>query len=87
MTARKRQTAKRPGPLVEIDWVDSCATSGWQGDSAPDGSAAECKTVGYLIHRSKAVVTVAQNADNQGGTGAWMTIPCHCVRRIKRHRS
>ena len=80
----KAREFKKPGHLVEIHWIDSCSTQGWLGDDQPDGKPLECRSVGYLVKRSKTGVVVCQNVSEQGATGQWMTIPASCIRRVRR---
>ena len=75
---------KKPGALVEVHWTDSYTMHGWRGDEQPDGEPLECRSVGYLVKRSKKVVVVCQNVSEQGSTGDWMTIPASCIRRVRR---
>jgi hypothetical protein len=39
--------------------------------------------MGYLIQQTKASIVLAQNKDEDGHTGQWITIPAQCVRRIR----
>ena len=36
-----------------------------------------------MIQQTKASIVLAQNKDEDGHTGQWITIPSECVRRIR----
>ena len=60
---------KRKPKLVEVCWLDCVVEEGWTyGDDkvdkwAHDAGAAECWSIGYLLHRDKDAVTLATTID------------------------
>lgn len=79
-----REDGFRKLPLVEVSWVDSASTNGWRGKQEPDDVPCKCRTVGYLLKRTKRTLTVAQNLSEFGSTGEWMQIPAAVVKRVRR---
>jgi hypothetical protein len=57
--------AKPPGPIVEVDWVDSTGHSGWSTRSeyqtALDDEKMRQHTTGYLFSKHKDYVAIAQS--------------------------
>jgi hypothetical protein len=72
--------------LVEVEWDDSAATNGWQGDRVPDGTGITCRSVGYLVAGPKKAraLTICRDIGENDSTGGWMSIPKVAIRRIKR---
>ncbi len=74
--------------LVEIVWEDSRSPSvGWQFIQKADiPNICKCKTVGYLMKKTKRKVVVAQSIgdvrSNQVQVNGFMTIPMRCVMKI-----
>ena len=76
-----------PGPLVEVEWVDSASTGGWQTKADALEVDLRALAVGYLIRDDDSGVTLAQGADNYGGLLGTLTIPraaVHAVHRLER---
>ena len=84
---------KRPGPLVEIEWLDIFTTSGWQDEAdlqilLEQRPGMPCINVGYLLAETKDRVVVCSGA--YGETGKVVSrseitvIPRGCVERITR---
>lgn len=79
---------QRPGPMVEVEWIDSGGQAGWHAaeQSARGFDEMECRTIGYLIEDSeRGVCIVAGN----GATGMQMdsvTIPRVAVVSVRRLR-
>lgn len=75
--------------LIEIVWEDSRSPNvGWQFTKEADmPDICKCKTVGYLIEKTKKKVVVAQNVgdlhSNQVQVNGLMTIPMRCVIHMK----
>lgn len=72
--------------MVEVFWVDSAFHRGWTNHETKrkEMSAAECRTLGYLVENGKACVKVAHSvdADNESFADA-IAIPRVAVRRIR----
>jgi len=68
--------------IVEIEWYDSCASGGWRDGYRAD--AMECRTVGYLLHRDKKTICVAQCLADNDDNGERFTIPTPCVKRVRK---
>lgn len=76
-----------PGPLVEVEWVDSASTGGWQTKEDALSADLQAVAVGYLIRDDDSGVTLAQGADTYGGVLGTLTIPkaaVHAVHRLER---
>ena len=74
-------------PLVEVTWVDSSETSGWQQDIITKPLV--CMTAGYMVHSGRRSVVVAMNRSEKRSAhsfGTAMTIPRGCVKRVRRLR-
>lgn len=59
-----------PFPLVKmevVDWLDHCGSSGWADLAHHQSKTAglmRCRSVGFVLHEDKEVLTLVQN---QGG--------------------
>jgi hypothetical protein len=43
-------TPERPGPMVEVDWIDSATKHGWHDKSdLPEPGDMPCLSIGYLV--------------------------------------
>lgn len=72
-------------PLVEVTWVDSSSTSGWQHEISVEPLT--CYSAGYLIHRSRKSLVIAQNRGGENCNyrfGDTVTIPASCVKKTRR---
>jgi hypothetical protein len=74
----------RPGPVVEVEWIDSGGQAGWHDPAVSmEGFAQQaCITVGYLVEDSDRGVGLVMGA---GATGMHMdsvTIPRVNVVRV-----
>ena len=75
--------------MVEVFWVDSAFHRGWTGHEAKrrEMSAAECRTMGYLVESNRACVKVAHSVDIENESFAdAIAIPRVAVRRIRNVR-
>lgn len=78
--------------LVEIEWVDSCHTSGWTTVEGYDwkdhADSLHNKTTGYVAHRDKETIAVVQSHQDKWTHGhprtmdAIMMIPLCAVKRM-----
>lgn len=83
---------KRPGPLVEVEWMDTLTTIGWQDDhDLQELLAGEpgwpCITVGYLITQGPDRIVLCSTASAGLGKSEVTVIPRGCVKRINRPQS
>ena len=86
------KAVKRPGPLVEIEWLDIFTTSGWQDEADLQRLLAErpgmpCVNVGYLVAETKDRIVVCSGAYGETGNvgrSEITVIPRGCVERITR---
>ena len=79
---RKREITK--GQLIEIRWVDSSAPKEdtWVDPATLDTRVDGMKTVGWVQHITKEIVTVAASVDTTNGwVGGVMTIPLRSIDR------
>ena len=72
--------------LVEVEWVDSSSTPGWQSEIQK--TPLTCYSAGYLIHKDKKGVVVALNRSPEAlkNFGDTMTIPACCIIKIRNLR-
>ena len=68
---------------VEVEWEDSCSQGGWSKDHAKY-TPAECRSIGYLLHRDKEKVVLAQSEDGLGKQNDSIVIPASCVKKLRR---
>ena len=80
-----RQLAVSSKNIVEVKWLDSKGvTTGWEYiDELQSLKPAECKTVGYLIERTKQYITVAQSVSEEQLL-ARITIPVCSIIKMKK---
>ena len=75
-------------PLVLITWQDAHAGGGgWlsiEKVSAQQSLPHLCYTVGWVIHRDRYSLIVAQNRSYDGDVSDTMTIPLGCIRKTER---
>ena len=72
-------------PKVEVDWVDS-ATRGWHrfpSEAREETGLVQCRSVGYLILKTRKRLTLMQSAGEYGRMGDALSIPASCVKRVK----
>ena len=71
--------------IVEVEWVDSAATGGWNpARKFIESGTSRCRSVGYMIERSnKQIVLVTNLSDDTGNAGEGMAIPTACVKRVR----
>jgi hypothetical protein len=75
-------------PLVEVEWLDAHACGGWETPATYRADApAVCCSVGYLLHRTRAALTLVQSCGlTTGEVTDALTIPRGCVRKMRRLR-
>jgi hypothetical protein len=78
--------------LVEVEWIDSASTNGWQRrgeidqEQKQDGGLVECRTVGYLLSKDKRSLRLAQSQSSHGAVAEICAIPRSCIRSIREVR-
>ena len=75
-------------PLIkmEIEWIDSFSSKGWgpKSEHIKGFDHAKCRTVGYLIERTKKSISLAQSlSDITRNISDVMTIPTVAITKIK----
>lgn len=73
--------------LVEVTWLDSSSCSGWHAMNEIPTKPLECRSAGYLVHKSRSSLVVALSASearSRHGFGDTITIPRACVKKIRR---
>ena len=75
---------KKKYPLVEVVWVDSAFSQGWHSHTTYTPPT-ECRTVGYLTHKTKECVNISMNVHEEQRAET-MTIPRACVKSIRKVR-
>lgn len=79
----------RPGPMVEVRWIDSGGQGGWH---EPDQSLKpfdqqECMTIGYLLEDSERGIGLVMGTGQAGMNMDSVTIPRVSVLSVKRLRA
>jgi hypothetical protein len=68
--------------LVEVTWDDATELAGWEdGPEAPKPCLV--KSVGYLVHKCRNYVIIAQDLSHDGMKHGRGQIPRGCVKRIQ----
>ena len=78
----------RPGPMVEVEWIDSGGREGWHDLQFALDSLDRfgCISVGYLIADDERGVVIAQGTGELGTILSSMAIPRACVVAVHRLR-
>lgn len=71
--------------LIEIEWVDSTSSTGWEHDT--DLELSTCKTVGYMTRKTKDKIVLAQSVSDSGNVGNKFAISKGCITAIKELKS
>lgn len=73
------------GVVVEVEWIDSAATNGWQHEyDNEDAGLILCRSSGYLLSKDRRSVRIVQSQTGHGTHGELIAIPRTCVRSITR---
>ena len=67
--------------LVEVEWVDIFATSGWE--KLEEVNPPHLHTYGYLVYKDKDTIKVASTKDEHGEWFATHAFPRGCVKKIR----
>ena len=70
--------------LVEVEWLDILATSGWEKPEEVDPT--RCWSVGYLIFKDDKTIKIANTIGEADGKKEWAGIhafPTGCVKKIR----
>jgi hypothetical protein len=77
------RTSNRP---VMVEWADAESTSEWRRDSTLRGEQDKgpmlCRTVGWIVHETKEVLTLACSFSNDHDVAGTWKIPQSCVRKV-----
>jgi len=65
---------------VLITWRDSCTEGHWAHDAQP--GLAEIRSVGWLLHQTDELITIAQSLDADENTAERLTVPVVTVTDI-----
>lgn len=72
-------------PIVEVLWWDAQSVHGW--DTLPgwrkEKALAECRTVGYLVKRTKREIVMAQGIADNGKLSECWGIPAPWVTKVR----
>ncbi len=71
---------KKP-KLVEVEWLDIFATSGWE--KLDEVNPPVLHTYGYLVFKDKDTIKVASTKDEHGEWFATHAFPRGCVKKIR----
>ena len=73
-------------PLVEVEWLDSSASTGWAFTGELDHDLIPIRTIGRLVHADKQKVVLAMSIDvgtqGQRQTNNRTTIPRAMIRHM-----
>lgn len=73
--------------LVEVYWIDSVAQSGWHYHDEFGKEPLKCKSVGYLLSKTKTAVVLVQSQYDEINIipryGEALVIPASCVRKLR----
>jgi hypothetical protein len=67
--------------LVEVEWVDILATSGWE--KLEEVVPPTFYTYGYLVYKDKDVIKVSSTKDESGDWYGTHAFPKGCVKKIR----
>ncbi len=69
--------------LAVVEWIDSCADTGWQGKHVLEESTpSKCVSVGMVVE-TDSCIKVFQSKSDTGNVDNIMTIPRCSVKRIR----
>ena len=68
---------------IEVYWVDSCASHGWQHISDLNPRPSMILSVGILISDEPEAITLAASRNEEGGVDSPITIPRECIKSVK----
>lgn len=70
--------------IVYLEWQDPTSYDDWDSLKAIENKTSTIKSVGFLLHKSKQVVTIALNVDDDNGdTSQTLTIPMSIITKFK----
>ena len=72
--------------IVEIEWIDSCSSRGWASKEhhIGDFSVSSCRSTGYVIEKTKDIITLAQSlGDDTKNIADTISIPLVAVKKIR----
>jgi len=67
--------------LVEVEWVDIFATSGWE--KIEEVNPPCFYTYGYLVYKDKDTIKVSSTKDESGDWFATHAFPRGCVKKVR----
>ena len=67
--------------VVMVEWVDSTSESGWTHDHDLDLSI--CKTVGFLVKKTKDKIVLIQSISDNDNVDNKFAVPRVCIKSIK----
>lgn len=70
---------------VLVTWHDAVTKTGWEepADAVVDHHTQECESIGYIIHRTKKDIVLAQTISQDGQINGRITIPLIWLRAIQ----
>lgn len=69
-------------PIVEIIWTDTATTYGWR-ESPSEADTLKVRTSGYLVGRTRKIITVAQSNGQNGDWAELTVIPRSNIKSIR----
>ena len=82
--SNKQQKLKWPlHKIVEVEWADASAFSGWRDISVyVKHTAANCKSCGYLLQKTKTTITIALSQCDNDDLDQAICIPLAWIKKI-----
>lgn len=74
----------RTREIVEVTWHDTTHWKGWRRADEGEPSTSECRSVGYVVRRNRAIVALAQSWSEENNIADVLVIPRPMVRSIRR---
>jgi hypothetical protein len=89
-TPVSKRTGRWPLPQrVEVEFEDACASGSWRqmADHRKDDHPSRCRSIGYLLEKTRTYVTVAQSqARETQNVSDTMSIPRGAIVAIRKLR-
>ena len=76
-------TSKAIPPVVLVVWEDAHSEDAWTSLEDLDTRPLSCQTVGYLVQKTKRVVTVSSTLSEDGQACCTLHIPRAWVRELR----
>lgn len=84
--AGEQVSTERPGPLVEVEWIDITGQNGWHDIEVArkQRDLGQCFSVGHLVDDDERGVLLVTSWGDFGLVGDSMAIPRHAIVAVRR---